>query len=62
MNPVRESREAMRSGPGTSNPVVKVVHKGDTLTVIERRNGWVKGKTGQGNIGWVAEKNTSPLQ
>ncbi len=52
----------MRSGPGTSNPVVKVVNKGDTLTVIERKNGWIKGKTGQGNIGWVAEKYTSPLQ
>ena len=52
----------MRSGPGTSNPVVKVVHKGDTLTVIERENGWIKGKTAKGNIGWVAEKYTSPLQ
>lgn len=52
----------MRSGPGTSNPVVKVVHKGDTLTVIKRENGWIKGETAQGNIGWISEKYTAPLQ
>ncbi len=39
-----------------------IPYKGDTLTVIERKNGGIKGKTAKGNIGWVAEKYTSPLQ
>lgn len=52
----------MRSGPGTGNPVVKVLQKGDTLNVITRKNGWIKGQTASGNVGWVSGKYTAPVQ
>ena len=51
----------MRSGPGTSNSIVTVLKGGETLTVMERQGGWIKGQTASGTVGWVSEKYTKAV-
>lgn len=41
----------VRSGPGSSFPITTVVHKGDTYTIVEEKNGWGKLKSG---AGWIS--------
>lgn len=43
----------MRTGPGRGYPVFHVVEKGESLTLIKRRNDWYKGVTPKGETGWI---------
>lgn len=42
----------VRSGIGTSNPIIDKLKKGDTIKVIESKNGWYKIKMTNGITGW----------
>lgn len=48
-----KSKANMRSGPGTSNPVVANLERGVVLDVLERKNKWVKVKHLSGTQGYI---------
>jgi uncharacterized protein YgiM (DUF1202 family) len=43
----------LRSGPGTSYPVIAWLQPGDVLTITQQSNGWVQVTTPTGAAGWV---------
>lgn len=43
----------VRSGPGTSNPVVFVVEKGVPFKVLERKGNWIHIEHSDGDRGWI---------
>jgi SH3-like domain-containing protein len=45
----------IRSGPGTGYKIVDRAEKGDNLTSIDKREGWIKVRWHGGREGWVAE-------
>ena len=48
----------VRSGAGTSFPVVTTVKKGQVYTIVEEKNGWGKLKSG---VGWISLKYTQKI-
>jgi len=44
----------MRSGPGTSNPVVSTLPNGTELKILGDRDGWLEVQTPDGQRGWVS--------
>ncbi|MBM3603741.1 MAG: hypothetical protein FJX25_03060 [Alphaproteobacteria bacterium] len=58
---VTGSRVNMRTGPGTSNPVVTSLSSGTTVTAIGPVGGdWVQIRTGGGQTGFIAGQFLSP--
>lgn len=57
---VTSSALNVRSGPGTSYNVVFVAQKNDQLSVLERKDKWIRVRSPQGQEGWAAEWLTSP--
>ena len=49
----------VRQGPGLHYQVVTQVDKGETYTVLEQRDGWVKIKLRENQSGWVSSSFTS---
>jgi uncharacterized protein YgiM (DUF1202 family) len=43
----------IRSGPGTSNEVLGVLHSGQTVTVLAEERGWYRFRKEDGEEGWV---------
>ena len=48
-----KSKANMRSGPGTSNPVVANLERGVVLDVLERKGNWVKVRHSSGTQGFI---------
>lgn len=46
----------LRSGPGTDNSVVTKLSKYDIVKTLEKRGGWAKIQTSDGEEGWMLEK------
>ncbi len=44
----------LREGPGTSFPVLTVVHKGMEVAVLEIKAGWSRVRVGTDTLGWMA--------
>jgi uncharacterized protein YgiM (DUF1202 family) len=42
----------IRSGAGTENPVVAKAYKGQTVTILESKDGWYKIELSNGTTGW----------
>ncbi|SDJ45571.1 N-acetylmuramoyl-L-alanine amidase [Salimicrobium halophilum] len=49
----------LRGGPGTSYRILGVTNRGDTFQVLEKENGWVKVRRGDGSAAWIAGWLTS---
>lgn len=47
------SKVNMRSGPGTSNPVIANIERGVVLDTIERKGKWVNVRHMSGTQGWI---------
>ena len=45
----------VREGPGSDEPVVGTVHRGDKLQVVAFRDRWCRVRLSEGGYGWVAE-------
>ncbi len=52
-------RLGVRTLPNSSEPAIAVVTTGDALSVLERREGYLKVRTGEGTEGWVSESYVS---
>lgn len=52
----------MRSGAGITFDKTGTVYKGESVSIIERQNGWVKISTSSGKTGWVSEQYLSTSQ
>lgn len=48
-----QSKANMRSGPGTNNPIVASIERGVVLSLLERKDKWVKVKHESGTQGWI---------
>lgn len=48
-----KSKANMRSGPGTTNPVVANLERGVVLDTLERKGKWVKVRHQSGTQGWI---------
>ncbi|HEY9674605.1 MAG TPA: SH3 domain-containing protein [Waterburya sp.] len=46
----------VRSGPGTNYKVVASLPKGALVSILQRKNGWVKITTDSTTEGWVAQR------
>ena len=46
----------LRSGPGTQHGSITKLHKYDIVQTLEKRDGWAKVKTYEGQEGWMLEK------
>lgn len=46
----------LRAGPGTQHSVVTKLQKYDIVQTLEKRDGWAKVKTHEGEEGWLSEK------
>lgn len=46
----------MREGPGTDHSIVSVLSLGTPLSILDRKNGWVKVRTADDQTGWVSGK------
>ncbi len=45
----------VRSGPGTDNAIIDVVHSGDTLAITgQNSSGWLQITLANGNTGWIS--------
>ncbi|MCL6603749.1 MAG: N-acetylmuramoyl-L-alanine amidase [Paenibacillus sp.] len=53
---VTASSLRIRGGPGTSYSVVGSLKTGDSVTPLSRQSGWIRIRTHNGEIGWVAEQ------
>lgn len=49
----------VHSAPGLGAPVVTSIAKGERVTVLARRNGWVEIRTSSGQVGWIKGSYTS---
>ena len=53
----------VRSGPGTSNPVVARVSAGDAAEVLDQSGGWVQIRPAGGDVvGWISGRFLNPDQ
>lgn len=41
------------TGPGSGYPIFHVVERGDTLSLLKQRTGWIKITTRRGHTGWI---------
>ncbi len=57
---VKPSSLNVRTGPGTKYAIVLGIRGGDSLTVLERIEGWIRVRTASGKEGWVSSKFTRP--
>ena len=46
----------VRSGPGTDNPAVDSIKKGEVLTLVSQEGEWAQVRLPDGTLGWVAMK------
>jgi len=46
----------VRSGPGTDNPAVESVKKGELVTIVSTEGDWSQIRLEDGTLGWVATK------
>lgn len=46
----------LRSGPGTNHSVLVKLKKYDIVETLEKRDGWARVKTADGQEGWMLEK------
>jgi len=53
---VTAPRANIRSGPGTGYKIVDRAKKGDALTSVEKRKGWIKVRLHGGREGWITER------
>ena len=53
---VKAPKANMRSGPGTQHKKVGSLEKYDLLKTMDKKNGWVQGKTSEGQVGWISKK------
>lgn len=53
---VTGSRVNLRAGPGTANPVVRVVTRGAAAEVLEDRGNWYRIRLTDGGSGWIYGK------
>ncbi|WP_312567271.1 SH3 domain-containing protein [Comamonas sp.] len=53
---VKAKTANMRTGPGTQHKKVATIHKYDLFKTMDKKNGWVKGKTSEGQVGWISKK------
>lgn len=53
---VKAKTANMRSGPGTQHKKVGALEKYDLFKTLDKKNGWVKGKTSSGETGWISKK------
>jgi len=58
---VTASRLNVREGPGSDNPVVASVARGEILVRLDEQSGWVKVRTSDGTVGWVSASYVEPL-
>jgi len=43
----------MRTGPGRDHKIVAMLKSGDSLEMLDSKNGWSRVKTASGKLGWV---------
>lgn len=48
-----QGKANMRSGPGTKNAIVASIERGVVLSVLDRKDKWVKVKHVSGTEGWI---------
>ena len=53
---VKAPKANMRTGPGTQYRKVASLQQHDLLQTMEKKNGWVRGKASNGQIGWISKK------
>lgn len=53
---VKAPKANMRTGPGAQYRKVASFQQHDLLQTLDKKNGWVKGKSSEGKIGWVSKK------
>lgn len=53
---VKAPRANMRSGPGAQYKKVGGLVQYDLFQTLEKKSGWVKGKTSEGQVGWISKK------
>ncbi|OBZ16283.1 hypothetical protein A8L34_26745 [Bacillus sp. FJAT-27264] len=53
---VTASSLRIRSGPGTSYSALGSLKAQDTVTILQRQNGWLKIRTASGDTGWVSDQ------
>mgnify|MGYP000382581296 CR=1 FL=1 len=46
----------MRSGPGASNNIKRMLTSGTPLTVLQEQSSWIKVRTPQGTEGWIMKR------
>jgi N-acetylmuramoyl-L-alanine amidase len=56
---ITASKLHVRSGVGTSHPIVTSLKKGEAYTIVEERNGWGKLKSG---LGWIKLSYTARVR
>ncbi len=49
----------VRSGPSTSNSVIRTIYRGNTVQIITSSNGWHKIKLSNGQVGWTSARYIS---
>lgn len=52
----------IRSGPGTSNSSVGMLHKGDTVTEISTSNGWLQHNAGWSSLSYLTKTASAPVE
>jgi hypothetical protein len=58
---VTASRLNLRESPGTDARVLASLVRGDILTRLDEREGWLKVQTGAGLVGWVSRDHVQPV-
>ena len=53
---VKAPKANMRRGPGTQYKQVGSLAQYDLFQTLDKENGWVKGKTSEGQVGWISKK------
>ena len=49
----------LRTGAGSFYPVVKIIEKPESMTILRKQEGWVEIKLDTGKSGWISENATS---
>lgn len=52
----------VRSAPNKGHPVIAQIHKGDTVSVYEDFNNWLRVKLPSGQTGWIMKKSVDSEQ
>ena len=53
---VKANTANIRKGPGTQYRKVGSLEKYELFKTLDKQSGWVKGKTSEGQVGWVSKK------